>query len=59
MACENENATATYGSLRDAFSALKRADGAQTSAFGGGKACLLYTSSKQGGGRGKQGKRRG
>lgn len=38
MACENENATATYGSLHDAFSAFKRADGAQTSAFGGGKA---------------------
>lgn len=38
MACENENATATYGSLHDAFSAFKRADGAQTSAFGAGKA---------------------
>ena len=38
MTCENENATATYGSLHDAFSAFKRADGAQTSAPGAGKA---------------------
>lgn len=37
MTCENENATATFGSLRDAFSAFKRADGAQTSASGAGK----------------------
>ena len=38
MACENDNATATYGSLHDAFSAFKRADGAQASAPGAGKA---------------------
>ena len=37
MTCENENATATYGSLHDAFSAFKRADGAQAPAFGAGK----------------------
>lgn len=37
MTCENENETATYGSLRDAFSAFKRADGAQAPAFGAGK----------------------
>lgn len=35
MTCENENAT--FGSLHDAFSAFKRTDGAQTSAFGAGK----------------------
>lgn len=33
MTCENENETATYGSLRDAFSAFKRADGAQAPAL--------------------------
>lgn len=38
MNCENENATATYGSLHDAFSAFKRTDGAQASAPGAGKA---------------------
>ena len=38
MTCENENATATYGSLHDAFSAFKRTDGAQASAPGAGKA---------------------
>ena len=38
MTCENENITATYGSLRDAFSAFKRADGAQAPASGAGKA---------------------
>lgn len=37
MTCENENATATYGSLRDAFSAFKRADGAQATASGADK----------------------
>lgn len=37
MTCENENATATFGSLRDAFSAFKRADAAQAPASGAGK----------------------
>ena len=36
MTCENKNATATYGSLHDAFSAFKRADGAQAPASGAG-----------------------
>ena len=38
MTCENDNVTATYGSLRDAFSAFKRVDGAQATASGAGKA---------------------
>ena len=37
MTCENENTKVIYGSLRDAFSAFKRADGAQAPASGAGK----------------------